>query len=96
MNYVPSRYIHTLVHILRFPNHCVAIVARIKISKQQRHIQIVSSGCDIDFDIVVCGVYNTSHSFLGPFKRLEGSMSRTGGSIASIERYKEVCADESG
>jgi hypothetical protein len=90
--HIPSRNIHTLVHILRLPNHLVSMLTRINIRKQQRFIQIVSSGCDVNPNIVVRVVYNTSHSFLSPFERPERSMSRAGGGVAPIERDVEVRA----
>ena len=92
---VPARDIHALVHILRLPNHFVTIATRVKIRKQQRLIQIVSSGSDINPNIVLRGVYNASHCFLSPFEGLERSMNRAGGCIAAVDRYVEVCADES-
>jgi hypothetical protein len=70
------------------------MLTRIKIRKQQRFIQIVSSGRDVNPDIVVRVVYNASHSFLSPFKRPERSMSRAGGCVAPIERDVKVRAGE--
>jgi hypothetical protein len=53
------------MHILRLPNDFVTIFTRVKIREQQRLIQIVSSRCDINPDIVLDGVYNASHSLKG-------------------------------
>jgi hypothetical protein len=92
--HIPSRNIHTLVHILRLPNYFVPMLTRINIRKQQRFIQIVSARCDVNPNIAVCVVYNASHSFLSPLKRPERSMSRAGSCVAPIERDVEVRAGE--